>query len=114
MNRTLLYIEDDASTIVLVERLLKFRPEIGLHVATNAHDGVKAAIDIQPTFILLDNRLPDGTGREVLGQLASSEATAGSLSLLSVATQPGPAMNSSRPAHRNFSGSRSTFSNSWP
>jgi CheY-like chemotaxis protein len=77
-NRTILQIEDHAATRLLVERLVrKFRPQIGLHVATNARDGVRAAIDQQPALILLDNRLPDATGDEVLRQLAAAEATAG-------------------------------------
>jgi CheY-like chemotaxis protein len=77
VNRTMLYIEDHAGTRRLVERmLLKLRPQIELHVATNARDGVKAAIDERPALILLDNRLPDATGSEVLHQLASSGATA--------------------------------------
>ena len=78
VNRAMLYIEDHAGTRRLVERmLLKLRPQIELHVATNARDGIKAAIDEQPALILLDNRLPDATGGEVLRQLASSGATAG-------------------------------------
>jgi CheY-like chemotaxis protein len=77
VNRTILYIEDHAVTRRLVERMLKLRPQIELHVATNARDGVQAAIDEQPALILLDNRLPDATGGEVLRQLASSGATAG-------------------------------------
>jgi CheY-like chemotaxis protein len=78
VNRTVLYIEDHAATRRLVERMLfKLRPQIELHVATNARDGIKAAIDEQPALILLDNRLPDATGGEVLRQLASSGATAG-------------------------------------
>jgi CheY-like chemotaxis protein len=78
VNRTMLYIEDHARTRYLVERmLLKLRPQIELHLATNARDGVKAAIDERPALILLDNRLPDATGGEVLRQLAASGATAG-------------------------------------
>jgi DNA-binding response OmpR family regulator len=77
-NRTILQIEDHAPTRALVERLVrKFRPQIGLHVATNARDGVQAAIDEQPALILLDNWLPDGTGDDVLRQLSAAEATAG-------------------------------------
>jgi CheY-like chemotaxis protein len=77
VNRTVLHIEDHALTRRLVERMLKLRPQIELHVATNARDGVKAAIDERPALILLDNRLPDATGGEVLRKLASSGATAG-------------------------------------
>jgi CheY-like chemotaxis protein len=78
VNRTMLYIEDHARTRYLVERmLLKLRPQIELHLATNARDGVKAAIGERPALILLDNHLPDATGHEVLRQLASSQATTG-------------------------------------
>jgi CheY-like chemotaxis protein len=77
VNHTVLYIEDDANNIRLVERLLTRRPQAELQVATNARDGIKAAIEKQPALILLDNRLPDATGGDVLRQLASSEATAG-------------------------------------
>jgi CheY-like chemotaxis protein len=77
VNRTMLYIEDHAVSRRLVEQMLvMLRPHIELHVATNARDGVKAAIDERPALILLDNHLPDATGREVLRQLASSQATA--------------------------------------
>jgi CheY-like chemotaxis protein len=76
MNRTVLYIEDDDNNISLVEALLKRRPQIELQVATNGRDGVQAAIDMQPRLILLDNRLPDATGSEVLRDLSSESATA--------------------------------------
>src|ERR1700683_724336 len=76
MNHTLLYIEDDKQNIVLVQAVLRLRPQIELHVAMNGRDGVRAAIDLRPDLILLDNRLPDATGSEVLQDLASSSATA--------------------------------------
>jgi len=76
VNRVMLYIEDDDNNISLVEALLKRRPQIELQVAMNGRDGVQAAIDKQPGLILLDNRLPDTTGGVILGELASSSATA--------------------------------------
>ena len=72
----ILYIEDNDDNISLVKALLKRRPQIELHVATNGRDGVQAAIDKRPDLILLDNRLPDATGREILQELASASATA--------------------------------------
>jgi CheY-like chemotaxis protein len=39
-------------------------------------DGVRAAIDIRPGLILLDNHLPDATGNEIMQELASAPATA--------------------------------------
>jgi CheY-like chemotaxis protein len=76
MNHALLYIEDQENNISLVEAMLRRRPQIELHVAMNGRDGVRAAIDIRPGLILLDNRLPDATGREILQELASASATA--------------------------------------
>ena len=43
----------------------------------NGRDGVQAAIDKRPDFILLDNRLPDATGGEILQELAFATGTAG-------------------------------------
>ena len=76
VNHTLLYIEDNENNIALVRALLKRRPQIELHVAMNGRDGVQAAIDKRPALILLDNRLPDSTGGEILRELASTTATA--------------------------------------
>jgi CheY-like chemotaxis protein len=76
MNHAMLYIEDDDNNISLVQALLKRRPQIELLVAMNGRDGVQAAIDKQPALILLDNRLPDATGSEILRELASAPATA--------------------------------------
>lgn len=76
MNHVMLYIEDNESNISLVEALLKRRPQIELHVAMTGRDGVQAALDKQPNLILLDNRLPDATGGEILAKLGSAAATA--------------------------------------
>ena len=76
LNQAMLYIEDNESNIFLVQALLKRRPQIELHVAMTGREGVQAAIDKQPGLILLDNRLPDATGGEILRKLASAAATA--------------------------------------
>jgi CheY-like chemotaxis protein len=76
MDRAVLYIEDNDLSITLVEALLRRRPHVELHVATNGRDGVQAAIDKHPGLILLDNRLPDATGAEILRKLTSATATA--------------------------------------
>jgi CheY-like chemotaxis protein len=76
VNHVMLYIEDNENNIFLVEALLKRRPDIELHVAMTGRDGIQAALDKQPGLILLDNRLPDSTGCEILRELASAAATA--------------------------------------
>jgi CheY-like chemotaxis protein len=77
MNDTVLYIDDTQDSILVVQRLLRRRrPDIQLHTAGTGRDGIEAAADIQPALILLDNRLPDINGEQVLRQLAASPATA--------------------------------------
>jgi CheY-like chemotaxis protein len=78
MSPAVLYIEDNEDNLRLVARILgRYRAGTQLLVAATGQDGVLAAIDAQPGLILLDNRLPDSTGADVLHQLASTEATAG-------------------------------------
>jgi CheY-like chemotaxis protein len=76
VTHALLYIEDDDNNISLVQALLRRRPHIELQVATNGRDGVRSAIDNRPDLILLDNRLPDATGSEILRELTSTPVTA--------------------------------------
>jgi DNA-binding response OmpR family regulator len=73
---TVLYIEDDESNVRLVQRVLRRRPGIELQVCRTGRDGVRAAADLGPRLILLDNRLPDATGSDVLRKLAADVATA--------------------------------------
>lgn len=74
MSQSALYIEDNASAIRLIETLLQHRPDIQLRVARNARDGVKAAVDEPPALIILDNRLPDARGGDVLRMLSLEPA----------------------------------------
>ena len=77
MNGVVLYIDDDEDNIFLVRRLFERKcPDIQLHTAMTGHDGVRVAIDDQPALILLDNRLPDASGEQVLRNLAAAPATA--------------------------------------
>ena len=77
MNGVVLYIDDDEDNIFLVRRLFQRKcPDVQLHTAMTGHDGVRVAIDDQPALILLDNRLPDASGEQVLRHLAAAPATA--------------------------------------
>lgn len=75
-SRTVLCIEDDLDNITVLRRMLERLPGTEVRLASNARDGIEAAMNEQPALILLDNRLPDATGREVLRQLAGSSVTA--------------------------------------
>ena len=77
MNGVVLYIDDSQDNIFLLHRLFKRScPDVQLHTAMTGRDGIKAAIDHQPALILLDNRLPDINGEQVLAELAAAPATA--------------------------------------
>lgn len=74
MPQSALYIEDNVSSIRLIETLLSRRPDIVLRVARTGRDGVLAAVDEPPGLIILDNRLPDVRGGDVLRMLSLEPA----------------------------------------
>jgi CheY-like chemotaxis protein len=77
VNGVVLYIDDNQNNILLVQRLCERRcPDVQLHTAVTGRDGIRAAIDDPPALILLDNRLPDADGEQILRQLAATPATA--------------------------------------
>jgi len=76
VTRTVLYIEDDADNVFLVQHILKRRPDLHLAVARNGGEGLRLAREQLPAVILLDRRLPDMLGEDVLAQLKSADSTA--------------------------------------
>jgi DNA-binding response OmpR family regulator len=73
----LLCIEDDATSMVIVEVMMKRFPEIQLTEATNGADGIRLARAEKPDLVLLDMHLPDMSGLEVVRQLNPDIAAAG-------------------------------------
>jgi DNA-binding response OmpR family regulator len=76
MTDTVLYVEDNDDNIHLVKLILKRRTTVDLVVATTGRHGLQLAQDTLPRLILLDRRLPDLHGNEVLRQLKTSTLTA--------------------------------------
>jgi CheY-like chemotaxis protein len=72
---TILHIEDNASNRKLVERILSLRPLVGLVEAQDGETGLSLAREIIPSLVLLDLRLPDMSGEEVLRRLRLEPAT---------------------------------------
>jgi CheY-like chemotaxis protein len=68
-QHTVLYIEDNAANIRLVERIFAGRTDIKIVVATQGHLGLDLAREHQPAVVLLDLHLPDIDGEQVLRQL---------------------------------------------
>ncbi len=73
---SVLYIEDNAVNVILVEEVVAMRPDIELLAAATAEAGIKIARDRRPSLILLDLHLPDAPGPEVLRRLRSDASTA--------------------------------------
>ena len=74
-GRTILYIEDNLSSLKLVETLLEETPGIQLLTAIQASLGLEIAQHQHPDLILLDLHLPDMQGGEVLQRLQADDRT---------------------------------------
>ena len=74
---TVLYIEDNASNLSLVEHLLAHRPQVRLLTARTGEEGLAAARRHRPQLVLLDLHLPDLPGWDVLTRLQANRRTRG-------------------------------------
>ncbi|HEY0074827.1 MAG TPA: ATP-binding protein [Abditibacteriaceae bacterium] len=72
---SILRIEDNLSSLRLIEAILRRRPEITLLSAIQGNVGLDLARQHQPDLILLDLDLPDIHGSEVLTRLQQSALT---------------------------------------
>ena len=75
---TVLCIEDDPTSRLLIERIVARRPRMTLATAATGEEGLALAFANPPDVVLLDLRLPDLPGGEVLRRLKGRPATAGS------------------------------------
>ena len=73
---TVLYVEDNRASLKLVEELLAARGGIRLLSANNGQTGVEMAREHQPDVILMDNNMPQMTGREAQAILHKDPRTA--------------------------------------
>ena len=73
---TVLYIEDNAANTLIVRELLAHWPDVRLLVAGDGQSGMALARQLAPDLVLLDMRLPDVHGIEVLAALRLDPLTA--------------------------------------
>jgi signal transduction histidine kinase/ActR/RegA family two-component response regulator len=73
---TVLYIDDDAASVDIVELILERRPGIRLLSASSGEIGLRLAARHRPDLILLDRNLPDASGDELLRRLRDGAGTA--------------------------------------
>ena len=64
-----LYVEDNAVNVLIMEALFERRPGLRLVVACTLAEALEQACDLYPVWLLLDLRLPDGDGRALLPML---------------------------------------------
>lgn len=64
-----LYVEDEPTNLVLMQALFKLRPHIELVTAANGAEATALASSLRPALLLLDLRLPDCWGDDLLPQL---------------------------------------------
>jgi two-component system CheB/CheR fusion protein len=74
--RKVLYVEDNPANVHLVTRLLDQRPEVEVVSAGTGEEGLRLAQAEELALILLDLRLPDMSGEQVLQRLKDSPLTA--------------------------------------
>ena len=74
--RTVLYVEDNPTNLLLVEALIARRPDIRLLSARDGIRGVEVARASRPDVILMDINLPGINGFEALRILADDPTTA--------------------------------------
>lgn len=87
---TVLHVEDNPSNRKLVERILARREDVRLVEAQTGEDGVRLARELLPNLVLLDLRLPDIPGEEVLRRLKADPATA-SIRVVVISAEARPA-----------------------
>jgi signal transduction histidine kinase len=73
---TVLYIEDNEVNMLIVRELLRQRPAISFHGASDGASGIGKARELRPALVLVDMQLPDIDGFEVLRRLRAEPATA--------------------------------------
>lgn len=75
-SRSILYIEDNAANLTLVEHLIARRENLNLLSAGTGHHGIALARVNSPSLILMDINLPDINGFEALRLLRMDPLTA--------------------------------------
>ncbi len=74
--RTVLYVEDNAANLMLVEQIIERLPTLRLITATDGYQGIELARAARPDVILMDINLPGIGGVEAMQILRSDPTTA--------------------------------------
>jgi CheY-like chemotaxis protein len=69
MREVVLYVEDHPVNVLLMQTVFEMRPELDLVVAVDGRTAMAAAAGLRPSLLLLDLRLPDCHGTELLERM---------------------------------------------
>jgi CheY-like chemotaxis protein len=64
-----LYVEDHPVNVLLMQSVFELRPELELVIAVDGAEAMALAQQLRPTLLLLDLRLPDCHGTELLERM---------------------------------------------
>ena len=73
---TILCVDDDAASLRLVQQVLAALPHVHLVTASNGRLGVEMALAHAPSLIVMDNNMPEMSGREAQERLRADPRTA--------------------------------------
>ena len=73
---TILCVDDDAASLRLLQQVLATLPDVHLLTASNGRLGVEMALAHAPTLVIMDNNMPELTGREAQERLRADPRTA--------------------------------------
>jgi CheY-like chemotaxis protein len=69
MRDVVLYVEDHPVNVLLMQTVFELRPELELVIAIDGATAMASTNHLQPALLLLDLRLPDCHGTELLERL---------------------------------------------
>ena len=69
MRQVVLYVEDHPVNVLLMQTVFELRPELELVIAVDGATAMAATRHVRPALLLLDLRLPDCHGTELLERM---------------------------------------------
>jgi PAS domain S-box-containing protein len=75
-HATILCVDDDAASLRLVQQVLATLPNVQVLTASNGRLGVEMALAHAPSLIVMDNNMPEMSGREAQERLRGDPRTA--------------------------------------
>jgi CheY-like chemotaxis protein len=69
MREVVLYVEDHPVNVLLMQTVFELRPELELVIAIDGASAMATTLHLKPSLLLLDLRLPDCHGTELLERM---------------------------------------------